>query len=80
MKGLLKLFVKSILSPATATLYMLLSFWALLALTKHGNHFLGFIIFIGVTGSLILLHVGRRAVEKEAKSQAGNAGKDIITK
>lgn len=81
MKGLPKLFVRSILSPNIAPLYMGLSFLAVLPLIQHGHGLLGLSIFIVISGSLMLLHAGRMAVEAEdAKSQVSHAEKDIITK
>lgn len=81
MKGLLKLFVRSILSPNIAPLYMGLSCLAMIGLARNDHFLLGIAVFIFVTGSLLLLHEGRRLVEQdEAELQASNAGKDLNTK
>lgn len=67
MKYLLKLFVRSLLSPVIAALYIGLSWLIFLFSTKFGiiPGFLGFFVFIGTFSFLGLIHAARRAAEKE---------------
>lgn len=67
MKYLLKLFVRSLLSPPIAALYMGLACFAFLHLARVGfiPGLIGFFVFIGTVAFLGLIHAARRAAEKE---------------
>ena len=72
MKYLLKLFVKSLLSPTIAPFYMGIAGLAFMYLARTGHFAAGLFAFVITVGFIGLIHVGRRATEKEENEALQN--------